>query len=259
MSKKLLGVIGNNIGYSLSPKIHSHWFEKYKIDACYKIWDWETSQFKNCRKFFIQNNVFGANITIPYKQEVLKFAAAQTEFVEKCQAANTLKVTGNGISCVNSDVLGMIDVITPYLPIENALIIGAGSAARSVCVALEEVGVKKPTYLCRSPEKVSGVGVPWSEVDDLPKNIDLVVNTVPQKVLIPQCIFGKTTASAKIMDLTYAPHITPFLDMAIQLGKTPIFGIDLLVAQARYSFQYWFDILPDVSPPLRDLLIKEAA
>ena len=73
MSKKKIYVIGTNVDKSLSPLIFNHWFKKYKINA---IYDFRTIKEKNFNKeineILKEKNLCGLNVTIPFKEKILK-------------------------------------------------------------------------------------------------------------------------------------------------------------------------------------------
>ena len=69
--KKKFGIIGNPIKHSLSPVLHNYWFEKYKIDADYSIIQVEESGLGEIVKKIKNKDLFGINITLPYKQKIV--------------------------------------------------------------------------------------------------------------------------------------------------------------------------------------------
>ena len=63
-------VIGDNTSKSLSPLIFNHWFKKYKIKAKYSFVEVTKTNFnKKIKGKINNNNIFGFNVTIPYKKK----------------------------------------------------------------------------------------------------------------------------------------------------------------------------------------------
>ena len=66
-------VIGSNSSKSLSPTIFNYWFKKYKINAKYGFLELNNKNFNKKIKETIKNkNTYGLNITIPFKQKIIK-------------------------------------------------------------------------------------------------------------------------------------------------------------------------------------------
>ncbi|MGL5578660.1 MAG: hypothetical protein ACRDB7_06140, partial [Fusobacteriaceae bacterium] len=71
-------LVGENISYTLSPKLHKIFFQEMGIDGEYGI---EDGSGKGKKESFLESIVSrirsgelkGANITVPYKEEILKY------------------------------------------------------------------------------------------------------------------------------------------------------------------------------------------
>ena len=69
--KKYL-VIGNPIEHSLSPLIHNYWMTKYKLLDChYEKKKVEKKDLPNIVKQIREGGISGANITVPFKKEIM--------------------------------------------------------------------------------------------------------------------------------------------------------------------------------------------
>ena len=69
--KLQVGIIGNSIKHSLSPIIQNLALKTHNINANYEIWDTPIPELKNRIDLLKQDNVLGANVTIPYKEQVI--------------------------------------------------------------------------------------------------------------------------------------------------------------------------------------------
>ena len=66
-------VIGNKASKSLSPIIFNYWFNKYKIKAKYSFLELNNKNFeKKIKQTLKSKDVKGLNITIPFKQKIIK-------------------------------------------------------------------------------------------------------------------------------------------------------------------------------------------
>ena len=70
--KKYL-VIGNPINHSLSPKLHNYWFKKNNIDAIYEKKKINDAEIKNLILDIKKGNIFGINVTVPFKKKIIPF------------------------------------------------------------------------------------------------------------------------------------------------------------------------------------------
>jgi shikimate dehydrogenase len=62
---------------------------------------------------------------------------------------------------------------------------------------------------------------------------------------------------AAVMDMVYKPLETEFLRAARELGHPTIDGLDMLIGQARPSFEMFFGQRPDPTVDVRALCLAE--
>ncbi len=94
----------------------------------------------------------GANVTIPHKTLALTLSSPDGR-ARTVGAANTLYFEGGQLRSTNTDVEGFINNLDAATPgwdrIEDALVLGAGGAARAVIFGLLERGHRTGAY-CQS-------------------------------------------------------------------------------------------------------------
>ena len=66
-------VIGNPIEHSLSPLLHNHWIKEKNLKAIYDKKKSEKDELKEIISSIKNKNIAGANVTIPFKNEVIKY------------------------------------------------------------------------------------------------------------------------------------------------------------------------------------------
>ena len=107
MTKKF-GIIGNPINHSLSPVLHNYWFKKYKIDAYYSIIDIKEDNLSDVIKKVRNKDLKGINITLPYKQKIVKHVDILVNDAEITGSVNTIYLDNNEtIIGDNTDVFGL--------------------------------------------------------------------------------------------------------------------------------------------------------
>ena len=70
--KKYL-VIGNPIEHSLSPKLHNYWLKENKIDAVYERRMLTENDIEKIILKLRSDELHGVNVTVPFKNEVVKY------------------------------------------------------------------------------------------------------------------------------------------------------------------------------------------
>ena len=88
--KKKLAILGHPIKHSLSPKMHNYWLKKLNINGNYKLIDTPLSNFKKKINYLSKKNYKGLNLTIPLKEEAIKFLNKKDKIVKLTGAVNVL-------------------------------------------------------------------------------------------------------------------------------------------------------------------------
>jgi 3-dehydroquinate dehydratase/shikimate dehydrogenase len=157
------GVIGWPVGHSMSPAIHNAGFDATGFDGVYlpmPIPD-AYEHFKatvGAWLDFAPLDFKGASVTIPHKENLLKFGAERGAQIEGLAsligAANTLTVRPDGSLYIsNSDYAGALDAVCDGLGIPRAGlagmrvgVIGAGGAARAIVAGFAGHGANVVIY-----------------------------------------------------------------------------------------------------------------
>ena len=274
MKSYKLGVIGNPIEHSLSPKIHSIFAKQVNIQIDYQAYKVNENDLEPFITDFFKSGGDGLNITVPHKINCLNVADEHSPSVKLIGAANTLssnKIT-NKIYAHTTDGAGFVaDVIKKSIPIfnTNVLILGAGGAAQSIIPMIHEKDPASIVVDNRTQEKIQTVldrynllksvepskGVQLTDLKNFSKhrsladNINLVINTTSAGFEGPfswnEDIF--TTRDTIFYDLSYSKtdSLTPFLKWASHYSDQCHNGIGMLINQAALSFELWTGIKPN--------------
>lgn len=256
---KICGVIGNPIAHSLSPQIHQSFANQIPIDLNYQKYLIEQQQLEPFIRDFFQNGGTGLNVTLPFKQQVLKIVDELSDAATICQAINTLSIGNNGnIRGDTTDGAGLIlDLKRLHFEFKNKniLVVGAGGASISVIYALLK-NHSKVTLHNRNQEKVSTAISQLSDIGqidafDEKKNVifDGIICATSQfnQVLLEPAI-SHLHKNAFIYDLNYGVRATETLDYFKQKGFVKCSdGYGMLVGQAAKSFEIWHGVLPALS------------
>ena len=77
--KKIIGIVAENLGHSLSPYIHNYWSNKYNKNFKYQKFEISEKKLTNFFVSFKKNKRFrGFNVTIPYKTDFISLCDRTT-------------------------------------------------------------------------------------------------------------------------------------------------------------------------------------
>ncbi len=279
---KLLGVIGDPIGHSLSPVMHNRAIAELGMDYVYVPFPIKAADLAIAIQGLAAIGVQGFSVTIPHKQAIVPLLAEVTALAQAVGAVNTVWWNGAGWSGTNTDVAGFLAPLqgrSPDWRNTKVVILGNGGAARAVVAGCYELGVGAIQVVGRQSAKLaqfedSWQSVPWSlplsvhpweALSDLVAQADLLVNTTPigmtphpdQSPLTP-AIAAQIKPSAIVYDLIYTPQQTQFLQQAQQQGATAIGGLEMLVQQGAVALAQWLQCPVPVAT-MRQALLEALA
>lgn len=261
-------VIGYPVKHSLSPLIHNDWLKTYKINGHYDMRAIKPERLKDGVNILIDEGYAGFNVTIPHKQTIMDLCDELDETAMRIGAVNTVSISGDKrIYGMNTDAYGFIENIKRTQPEfdfkgKNALVLGAGGAARAALYGLKQEGTGRVLITNRTGEKAHKLAadfgcemLPWQRRFRPDDNIDLIVNTTSLGMEgQPALDFDLSAFSGNTLvnDIVYRPLETGLI-LAAQARNMPyVTGIGMLLHQARPAFQYWFGVLPDVTKGLEE-------
>lgn len=157
---KLCGLIGCPVEHTLSPIIHNTLAEKTGENLVYVPFHVERGDVEAAIKGAYALSVMGMNVTVPHKSAVLPYLRGIDPLAEKIGAVNTLVRTDGGYKGCNTDMTGLLRAMHSdgiVIKDREAILLGAGGAARAVAFLLVSEGVKKVWLLNRSVDKAQAV------------------------------------------------------------------------------------------------------
>ena len=268
-------VLGHPINHSKSPKLHNYWLSLFNIDGYYIPLDIDPRNFENSVRALSGLGFVGANVTIPYKEKVLKIADKISDRAAIIGAANTLTFLQDGrIYADNTDGYGFLQNIkckyNDWTAGEGtSVVFGAGGASRAILGALIEDGANDIILANRTRSRAdqlrSDFGakikvVDWMKVQNYLSDASTVINAtslgMDGKAELPIPLQG-LKKNTLVTDIVYTPLNTPLLENAAKRGCRTVDGLGMLIHQAIPGFERWFGMKPDVSENLRKLLISQ--
>ncbi|TXD48860.1 shikimate dehydrogenase family protein [Polaribacter sp. IC073] len=242
---KVFGLLGKNISYSFSRGYFSKKFDALDLKKhVYKNFDiQEITDFPS----LVKNEKFlvGMNVTIPYKEEVIKYLDKLDKTAKEIGAVNTIKFTKRGnLKGYNTDVVGFENSIFPYLKKHHryALILGTGGASKAVAYALKKNDIKYK-FVSRNPSGKKEISYK-DLTEEVINKYHVIVNctplgTSPDVHLSPDIPYQFLTDKHLLFDLIYNPAISIFLSKGKEKGAAIKNGYEMLEMQAEESWRIW--------------------
>lgn len=253
----LYAVIGNPCLHSRSPELFTALFASCGVDGVYTRIEWPT--LDAIMAVVRSAGVKGLSVTIPFKSDVMQYCDEITADARAIGAVNTVVRCGDRVVGTNTDWTGIRQPLAGTPP-GNAVVFGAGGAARAAVYALQDLGMAV-TVLNRTPKRAQRLardfGCEYGTPDAYdPEGTDVIVNATPVgmagrggSVLAA----GDLRAHQTVFDLVYTPPETELLRNARAAGCRCIRGTEMFVHQAQEQMRLFTGIAADAAQ-IREIL-----
>ncbi len=221
------GLLGRQLGHSLSPQIH-----RFFGDYDYALYAREPEEVADFVRSFLTASSGGfLNVTIPYKVKVAELCDRLSPLAQRLGNVNFVRLDQDGsLYGDNTDYSGFARLLDSTGASASdgvrAAVLGAGGAAATAKAVLED----------------RGYAVEIVRRGELPSDsADLIVNATPVGMFpkgdeVRLDIAGYPNCRT-VLDLVYNPSPTRLVREARACGKTAEDGFVMLVAQAYRAFK----------------------
>jgi shikimate dehydrogenase len=257
-------VIGNPIGHSKSPEIHTAFAKQTNQDLCYESILAPLDGFADTVSRLVAEGYKGANVTVPFKFEAFNLATQLKLPAKQAGAVNTLSFVEGRVIGDNTDGLGLVHDIEQNLckAILNkrVLLLGAGGAAEGVLHPLLNAAPSMLFVANRSTDKAvamiekakalvhyNSINLMAVSFDALKsQKFDIVINATSTGLTdstlpIPSQLFADGSLA---YDMMYGRE-TAFMAQAREAGAQVTDGLGMLVEQAAEAFYLWRGVRPE--------------
>ena len=264
---RLTGLLGSPVAHSVSPLMHNEAFRQLGLDYVYLCFDVKEEGLKTAVEGLKMAGIRGFNLTMPNKNKMVELVDCLSPAAGLIGAVNTV-VNNDGILIGhNTDGIGFMrsvkdagyDIIG-----QEMTVMGAGGAARAICVQAALDGVKKIHLFTRPSSRFHQRTVVL--VDRINQITDCEITLYDQAdqhalrtsmeqsaILVNGTSVGMapdTDASiiedssffipGKIVaDIIYNPQETKLLKMAREAGCKTFNGMYMLLYQGAEAFRIW--------------------
>lgn len=245
---KVFGLIGFPLTHSFSQK---YFTEKFRRELIQNV-HYENFEIKNIDDLPALMETYpdlhGLNVTIPYKQAVMRYVDELDYSARKVGAVNVLKINSDRkMIGFNSDYYGFRASLETWLEGRlsgiSALVLGTGGASRAVKAVLEDSNIAYKT-VSRDMAKGDFIYYDLMENPQIIDNHTLIINTTPlgmfpQMNEAPQLPYDRFNSNYFLYDLIYNPEETLYLKKGKETGANIKNGMEMLILQAEKSWEIW--------------------
>ena len=252
-STRVVGVIGWPVEHSVSPPIHNAAFEALEMDWAYVPLPVPPGHVAEAVVGLRALGLAGANVTMPHKTECAALLEDLSDDARRLRAVNTIVVGSASTFGHNTDAPGFERFLRQDAGFDpsgrEALLFGAGGAARACALALARSGLGSLAVAVRDPsradpllEAIDGLStavtvVGFEEADRT--QAQLIVNATPLGVHAEALPLPRLGPGVTAVDLLYRPAETPLVRSAKEAGALAFGGLGLLLHQAALAFELW--------------------
>ena len=236
------GLIGRTLKHSYSKTIHN-----LLGDYPYDLYELEPNELES----FIDSGITGFNVTIPYKTEIIPLLDQIDDAAKEIGAVNTVVIRGGKKIGYNTDFAGMEYMLFSAgisLKDKTVMILGTGGTSKTATAVAKKNGAKEVIIVSRSGQ------VNYENCYDF-TGVEVIINTTPVG-MFPNSYnkpidISKFSKLEGVADVIYNPSLTALCNDAKELGLKQVNGLSMLVAQAKYAYEKFFDKRID------DVIIEE--
>jgi shikimate dehydrogenase len=236
------GLIGFPLTHSFSKKYFDQKFrDKNILNSSYQLFEIKTVE--DLIPILNSNpELSGLNVTIPYKESVIKYLDELDATAEAIGAINCIKIIEGRLKGFNTDVFGFevsLKKFVTEIP-DQIFVLGTGGSSKAVCFVLKAMNLP---FIKVSRKSTPNCAL-YEEVESLMKQSNLFINTTPLGMFpevdqAPQIPFVKLSERDFLFDLIYNPEETLFLKRGKEGEAKTQNGLEMLQLQAEKSWEIW--------------------
>jgi shikimate dehydrogenase len=271
----LLGLIGEGISASLTPRLHEREAAANGLLCVYKIIDLARLRLSvdDLPELLLaaeRMGFAGLNITHPCKQRVIPLLDELSDDARALGAVNTVLFREGRRIGHNTDWFGFAENLRRFLPgapLRHVVLIGAGGAGAAVAHAVLRAGAQRLSIVDVDPARSqnlaeslsaqfrSSVALAAVDVAAAMSTANGVINATPIGMHghpgVPLAA-ELLRSHVWVADIVYFPLETELLRAARLAGCRTLSGAGMTVFQAFEAFRLFTDVVPDADRMLED-------
>lgn len=253
------GIFGYPVKHSKSPTFQIAAFLQLGLNAVYIPFQVKPENLQKAIESIKVLDIKGVNITIPFKEESLKYVDELSEEVRVIGALNTIKNLDGYLIGYNTDCYGFVKGLKELeekVEGKRVLVIGAGGASKAVIYGLLKEGIDRIYLSNRTVQRavdtvqkfkehyrladriINPIGL--EEIDRVLEYVDIIVNTTSVGLKdsdSPLFDYRRLKPHHTVVDIIYRK--TELLQKAEAIGCKYQDGYPMLLYQGARSFEIW--------------------
>ena len=239
------GIIGKDISYSFSRNYFQEKFNKLGLNN-YHYYNFDIPEIEEFPflLYHREDEFRGLNVTIPYKEAIIKYLDEVDSEAQNIGAVNTIKVTDdNQLIGYNTDAHGFQKSIESLLKSHHkkALILGTGGASKAIAYVFKKLNIAYKFVSRIEQENMLSYEMLDAEIMD---DYSIIVNctpvgTHPNIENAPPIPYQYLSNKHLLYDLIYNPAETKFLQKGKKQGASIKNGLEMLELQAEKAWEIW--------------------
>ena len=235
---KKYGLIGKKLGHSFSREFFNEKFKQLDLKNHYYE-NYELENLLELKEVIKKNNLNGINVTIPFKEKIIKYLDIIDNTAKKIGSVNTIKIKNQKLIGYNTDTSGFEQSIIKLIKNrKSALILGSGGSSKAVQYALKKNNINT-TIISRKNEKNYNNLIKEDIINNL-----IIINTTPLGMYpnietCPEIPYEYLSHKHLVYDLVYNPKKTLFLKKAEKQKCQITNGLEMLKNQANEAWKIW--------------------
>ncbi len=263
-----VGLIGDPVAHSFSPRMQQAALNALKIQASYELWHTPALALVERVRSLCEKNCLGANVTIPHKEGVLSLLDKVDPLATRIGAVNTIVHQDSYLHGCNTDAPGLLNALHEHglgvlqadgkisLHGYTVILLGAGGAARAAAFAVTEAGAQRLIILNRHLERAQSLAEevqkhyegPIFNLSDpsflIPHPASIIINATPLGMHgdvspLSADVLAHFDQDTFVYDMVYNPSQTYLLCQARAMGLRTANGLSMLLHQGALSFSLW--------------------
>lgn len=232
------GLLGEKLSHSYSPLIHNKLFKLKGVDASYELFEINENQITEYINELKNKSIKGLNVTIPYKQTVMKYLDVIDDEALKIGAVNTIYLKDGLVHGTNTDYFGFIEELNYYninVSNKDCYVLGSGGASKAIVKALNDLNANTFVVSRKPIDKE----IDYQSLND--RRIDIIVNTTPvgmyPNISNSPLDINIANKALAIVDIIFNPSVTKLMSY----NNNSYNGLMMLLMQAAKSEDIWLD------------------
>lgn len=250
---ELYGIIGNPVGHSFSPEMHTLAFQYISKNAIYIPFLVEEEHLPSVPTALSILGVSGFNVTVPFKESIVPYLnelSAEAQFLGSVNTVTYKDGKWIGHSTDGSGFVRSAKVEGLTFRGKKVLLYGGGGSARAVAAAISKEGISSLCLVNRTRNRAEKIAelikenAPQIEVvlgGTTHEEFDILINCTSVGLDGEECAVPNDQIKRVkcVIDIVYNPPKTPLIKKAEVYGIPTFNGLGMLLYQAIEAFEIW--------------------